>query len=109
MNTAELKLELFRRIDSLPDERLLAIRQPILDILIHAGEVVREVEESDGFLEWNKQFEDDRELSEFIPEYGMTLGEFRRDIYESETSEEGDMTLDEFIRDHKEWKEKNLK
>ncbi|NPA45458.1 MAG: hypothetical protein GXO49_07985 [Chlorobi bacterium] len=40
-----------------------------------------------SFEEWNKQFDDDLKLDDFIPEYGMTLREFRMSIYEAETSQ----------------------
>jgi len=39
------------------------------------------------FEEWNKQFEDELNLDEYIPEYGMSLKDFRLMIYNSERSE----------------------
>ncbi|MDX1959029.1 MAG: hypothetical protein SFU98_10680 [Leptospiraceae bacterium] len=36
MNTSEIKLELFRKIDSLPEEVLFQIQKPILEILSKA-------------------------------------------------------------------------
>ncbi|MCB1155981.1 MAG: hypothetical protein H7A25_12945 [Leptospiraceae bacterium] len=42
MNAAELKLDLFRRIDSLPEEIFIEIQKPILDILIHASDNIAE-------------------------------------------------------------------
>ena len=46
------------------------------------------------FEQWNKQFADNQNLDDFIPEYGTTLREFRKGIYEAEMS--GDMTMSEF-------------
>ncbi len=54
------------------------------------------------FEEWNKQFDDNRNLDEFIPEYGTTLRRFRMGIYESER-EEG-YTVNEFFNRMKSWK-----
>ena len=47
-----------------------------------------------SFEEWNEQFTDDKNLDDFIAEYGMTLREFRKGIYEAEMSE--GMSLNEF-------------
>jgi len=47
--------------------------------------VSEEEKEADiiSFNEWNKQFTDNGNLDDFIPEYGTTLGEFRKAIYEA--------------------------
>ena len=38
-----------------------------------------------SFNEWLKQYEDSqRDENEFLPEYNMTLGEFRRYVFEQE-------------------------
>ena len=42
---------------------------------------------SKDFQIWNEQFNDTKNLNEPIEEYGMTLGELRKMIYESEQSE----------------------
>ena len=39
-----------------------------------------------SFEEWNKQFSDEADLDEYLAEYGMTMGDYRRKIYESEKS-----------------------
>ncbi len=54
------------------------------------------------FEEWNEQFTDEGNLEEFIPEYGMTLREFRMGIYESERS--GGITYEELGESIKKWK-----
>ncbi len=48
-----------------------------------------------SFSDWNKQFEDDRNLDTFIPEYGMVLRDFRFKIYNSERQE--GIAKEEFI------------
>ena len=53
------------------------------------------------FEEWNVQFTDDMDLNEFIPEYGMTLKEFRLKIYNSERSE--GMSKEKFIEKVNQW------
>jgi len=55
-----------------------------------------------SFEEWNKQFDDDYNLDDFIPEYGMTLREFRTGIYEAELSGE-EMSIDEFREKIQRW------
>jgi hypothetical protein len=37
-----------------------------------------------SFEEWNNQFEDDYKLDDYLPEYGMTVKEYRLEIYNSE-------------------------
>ncbi len=39
-----------------------------------------------NFEEWNQQFEGSPDMSEYVPEYGMSLKEFRLMIYNSEKS-----------------------
>jgi len=40
-----------------------------------------------SFEEWNKQFTNFKDLNEYIPEYGMTVGEYRKEIFEAEMGE----------------------
>ncbi len=40
-----------------------------------------------SFEEWNKQFTDKTDLDIWLPEYRMTMREFRTKIYESERSD----------------------
>jgi len=53
------------------------------------------------FEQWNLQFEDNN-IDEFIPEYNMTLREFRTQIYEAEFSK--GLSLNEFEKRLGEWK-----
>ncbi len=47
----------------------------------------KENENELSFEQWNEQFIDDLNLDDFVPEYGTTLREFRKGIYEAEMSE----------------------
>ncbi len=47
------------------------------------------------FSEWNEQFDNGYNLTDFIPEYGMTVLDYRLKIYNSER--EAGMSKDEFI------------
>ena len=60
-----------------------------------------ETSEQITFKQWNKQFNDDKNLDDFIPEYGTTLREFRKGIFEAETGQE--MTMKEFKDSIKTW------
>ncbi len=62
---------------------------------------------SQTFESWNEQFEDKRDLKEYIPEYGMTLGQYRKKIFDSEFSGD-DMTLEEFFNSLDAWKKTAL-
>jgi len=55
-----------------------------------------------SFEEWNKQFEDDLDLDDYIEEYEMTLREFRMSIYEAETSADF-LTTEEFREKIQQW------
>lgn len=54
-----------------------------------------------SFEEWNKQFEDNRNLDEYLPEYEMTLREYRRQIYKAEIGEE--ISREEFFESMSKW------
>ena len=54
------------------------------------------------FEEWCKQFSDDADLEEFLPEFGMTLRDFRKSIFESERS--GWMTYEALGAAIQQWK-----
>ncbi len=40
-----------------------------------------------SFETWCEKFMEDKDMNEYIPEYGMTIGEYRKKIYEAETGE----------------------
>lgn len=53
------------------------------------------------FEEWNNQFTDNKDLDEFLPEYGMTLRKFRQKIYDTEIDES--ISMKEFKESVKNW------
>ena len=54
-----------------------------------------------SFEQWNKQFNDNKNLDEILPDLGITLREYRQKIYEAEIGEE--MTFSEFKESIKTW------
>jgi len=103
-NAAEQKVWLAQTILSLEDTTKLAqIQYFVQSILepIEQEEVEEEEEENDydakqlTFEEWNEQFDDTYELDDFLPEYNMTVREFRQSIYDSERGP--GMSFDEFV------------
>ena len=54
------------------------------------------------FQEWNKQFDDNTNLDDYIHEYEMTLREYRLKIYNSE--KETGMSKESFAQKVKSWK-----
>ena len=54
-----------------------------------------------SFKEWNEQFEEDRDLETYLPEYGMTLYDFRFKIYNSERQE--GVSKEEFMNRVNRW------
>ena len=95
MSAQNLKLDLIQAILEIQQPELLEkITGYVQDVLNNGhGKQGREEEgEFDAnelsFEEWNKQFGDGQNLDEHVPEHGMTLGEFRRKIYDAERSEE---------------------
>jgi hypothetical protein len=48
-----------------------------------------------NFETWNKQFQDDQNMDTMLEDYGMTLGEFRKQIWQSEMDEM--VELDDFF------------
>lgn len=43
------------------------------------------LENAVSFEQWNEQFEDEADLSENLADFDMTLGDFRKKIWEAET------------------------
>lgn len=54
-----------------------------------------------SFEQWNKQFNDNRDLGEILPDLGISLGDYRKKIYDAEMSE--DMTINEFKKSLNSW------
>jgi len=111
MNAAEYKLKIFEQVLSLDNEAILhQIHEFIHTFLSELKPKSKKGEEEEdeeisaenvSFEEWNKQFTDNAKLDEYIPEYEMTLGEFRRGIYEAEKGE--DIGFEELLEDIKKW------
>ena len=86
MNYAEHKISLAQTIFALDDIN------KIVQIKSYINELVQ-LDNNDfdakllTFKEWNKQFGDEYKLDDFSDQYGMTVGEFRLQIYNSEKSE----------------------
>jgi hypothetical protein len=68
----------------------------------HKVEETEVLENAVSFEQWNEQFEDEADLSENLAEFDMTLGDFRKKIWEAET-EDKFMTLAEFTNELKTW------
>jgi cytoplasmic iron level regulating protein YaaA (DUF328/UPF0246 family) len=103
----EQKLKIFENILAINNENLLNDLQIYITKQISEYKKVKKTEsknETISFEKWNEQFTDDRNLDDFIPEYGMTLREFRQDIYNAETG--NGMTINEFENRVKQWKNK---
>ena len=109
MTTAEYKLAIIEKILSVDNERTAVHLFELVDTFLKelSGENTEETEQEPAayqtFEEWNEQFTDSRDLNEHMPEYGMTLREFRMGIYEAEMDTEGDMTVDELLDDIDKW------
>ncbi len=85
-NFAEHKISLAQTILALDDINKIFQIKSYVNKLIHQEKV--DNDEFDAklltFEKWNKQFDDDYKLDDFIHEYGMTVREFRLQIYNSE-------------------------
>ncbi len=69
---------------------------------IEQNEFVENLENSLSFEQWNEQFEGEEDLSENVPDLDMTLGDFRKKIWEAETDDKF-ITLAEFTDELKTW------
>lgn len=91
MTLQEKKLSLIQGLLLLKDESIIEK----IDALIKKGLSLSTTATPISFEEWNQQFNDDQDLNTYVEEYGMTLGDFRRQMYEAETGET--MTLESFL------------
>ncbi len=98
----EQKEKIYKNILTINDKELLNDLQYIILENISKNKK-EEIEEPKTFEEWNKQFIDNLDLDTFIPEYGTTLREFRRGIYDAEMSDDSEMSFDEFKESIKSW------
>lgn len=92
LNLAEQKLLLFQKILDIENESIINKLFTIVDKYVtKKKEDEIDIENIDvsslSFEEWNEYFMENRDLKEYIPEYDMTLGEYRKKIYEAEVSE----------------------
>jgi CRISPR/Cas system CMR-associated protein Cmr5 small subunit len=86
MDLAKQKLKIFEQILSINDKKQLKnIEDFITNYLTEIEN--SEIEKSITFEEWNKQFADNQNLNEVIPEYGITLKAYRQKIFEAEIGE----------------------
>ena len=106
--TAE-KFKIFEHILAVNDKKLLfQLQYLVTNFISENGENLENAEtEPISFQEWNEQFIDKRNLDEYIHEYGMTLGSFRRQIYNAEFG--NSMSLNEFENRVEQWKTKHVK
>ena len=92
MQLAQYKLEIINRILQIDDQHLLEQLNSVIkkhsEQAKNKSQPKTDDEEYDAkkmsFEKWNEQFEGDLDLDEYLPDYGMTRGEFRRMIYERE-------------------------
>jgi hypothetical protein len=101
------KIEIFQNILSLNNEIVLNELQNLISTyLIEYEKTSSKSSHSKPipFEEWNMQFTDNQSLSENLPDLGITLGEFRKKIYEAEFGNY--ITLPEFEKCVKGWKTK---
>ena len=103
-NLAEQKLALAQAIFNLHDSQKLAQIQSFVEKLTDERQEAEHEYNAKllTFDEWNKQFDDDYNPDDYIPEYGMTLHEYRMKIYQAE-KEEG-MSKEHFSEKVKNWK-----
>lgn len=90
INLAEQKLLLFQKIMTIENDKVINKRFIIVDKFISSKSAknIEDLENIDienlTFEEWNELFMEDKDLNQFIPEYDMTLGEYRNRQYNAE-------------------------
>ncbi len=95
INYAEQKILLAQTILAITDA------DKISQIQLYVSNLLENTHNSESstkllsFSDWNKQFDDKLNLDDFIPEYKMTLKDFRMKIYNAE--KEKGMSKKEFI------------
>lgn len=107
LNFAEQKISLAQTILALNDINKMYLIQSYINKILERSQEIEDLEdEFDAkkltFSEWNKQFDDNRDLNTFLPEYGMKLRDFRFKIYNSEKQE--GLSKEEFINKVNSWK-----
>lgn len=89
LNLAEQKLLIFQKIMSINNQNKINKLYTIVDKLSNENDIDL------SFEEWNDLFMEDTDLTKFIPEYDMTVGELRKKIYDAETSK--NIPINQFI------------
>ncbi len=105
VNFAEQKISLAQTILALTDINKINQIQSFVNNILEYNLLGKETEfnaKELSFSEWNKQFDDDRDLNTFLPEYGIKLRDFRFKIYNSEKQE--GMSKEEFTTKVNSWK-----
>ncbi len=103
LNFAEQKISLAQTILALNDiNKIHQIQSYVNQLLFQQQEADDEFDAKTlSFSEWNKQFDDELNLNDFIPEYGMTLLDFRLKIYNSERQQ--GISKEAFINEVNNW------
>ena len=101
---AEQKISLAQTILALNDESsFIQIKKYIDDLFAVDTDIENDFDaKALSFDDWNKQFEDNDNLDDFVPDYDMTLRDFRLKIYNSERQK--GMSKKEFINKVNTWK-----
>jgi thymidylate synthase len=80
MTLSDYKIQVFKEIMLVENEMVLKqLHQMVHSFLADYKKISDDGAENGkiSFEEWNEQFIDNRNLDDFIPEYGITLREFR--------------------------------
>lgn len=92
MNIAEQKLFLFQKILSIENESIIKRLFLIIEKITTKNQL-KEINLEDidietlSFEEWNELFMEKRNLNDYIPEYDMSLKDYRMKIYNTERGE----------------------
>jgi len=91
INLAEQKLKLFQKIMSIENEKILNKLFIITDKILAKQTSDSSLSDIDNieineltFEEWNELFMQEKNLDEYIPEYEMSLREYRMKIFKAE-------------------------
>lgn len=91
INFADKKILLFQKLLTIDNEEALNQLNILINNFILEAKSLDNIENIDinslSFQEWNKIFMEEKDLNEYIPEYDMTLLDYRMKIYNAERSE----------------------
>ncbi|TAH19521.1 MAG: hypothetical protein EAZ08_08515 [Cytophagales bacterium] len=85
----------FEQLVSLVMQLPQAYKQKLTSLLIDNNSGFLTIDEPLTFEQWNSEF-DNQKLQEYLPEYEMTLLEFRKKQWEDEQDTDGQMNEQEF-------------